>query len=29
MSDERKPILETRKLGITFGGLVAVSDFNI
>jgi branched-chain amino acid transport system ATP-binding protein len=29
MTDERKPILETRKLGITFGGLVAVSDFNI
>jgi branched-chain amino acid transport system ATP-binding protein len=29
MSDERMPILETRKLGITFGGLVAVSDFNI
>ena len=29
MSDELKPILETRKLGITFGGLVAVSDFNI
>lgn len=29
MSNERTPILETRKLGITFGGLVAVSDFNI
>jgi len=29
MSDERTPILETKKLGITFGGLVAVSDFNI
>ena len=29
MSEERTPILETRKLGITFGGLVAVSDFNI
>ncbi len=29
MSDERIPTLETRKLGITFGGLVAVSDFNI
>ena len=29
MSEERKPILETRKLGIAFGGLVAVSDFNI
>ena len=26
---ERVPILETRKLGITFGGLVAVQDFNI
>ena len=29
MSEARSPILETRKLGITFGGLVAVSDFNI
>jgi branched-chain amino acid transport system ATP-binding protein len=29
MTDERTPILETRKLGITFGGLVAVSNFNI
>jgi branched-chain amino acid transport system ATP-binding protein len=29
MTDERTPILETRKLGIAFGGLVAVSDFNI
>ena len=29
MSEARTPILETRKLGITFGGLVAVSDFNI
>ena len=29
MTEERTPILETRKLGITFGGLVAVSDFNI
>ena len=29
MTEEHAPILETRKLGITFGGLVAVSDFNI
>ncbi len=29
MAEERKPILETSKLGITFGGLVAVQDFNI
>ncbi len=29
MAEERIPVLETRKLGITFGGLVAVSDFNI
>ena len=29
MTDQHTPILETRKLGITFGGLVAVSDFNI
>ena len=29
MSEARTPILETRKLGITFGGLVAVSNFNI
>ena len=29
MSEARSPILETRKLGITIGGLVAVSDFNI
>jgi len=29
MTEERIPVLETRKLGITFGGLVAVSDFNI
>ena len=27
--DERKPVLETRKLGISFGGLKAVNDFNI
>ena len=26
---ERIPVLETRKLGISFGGLKAVSDFNI
>ena len=26
---ERKPVLETRKLGISFGGLKAVNDFNI
>ena len=29
MSEQNTPILETKKLGITFGGLVAVSDFNI
>ena len=29
MADERIPVLETRKLSISFGGLVAVSDFNI
>ena len=29
MAEQRTPVLETRKLGITFGGLVAVSDFNI
>ena len=28
-SDGRLPVLETRKLGITFGGLKAVSDFNL
>ena len=27
--DERIPVLETRKLGISFGGLKAVNDFNI
>ena len=27
--DERTPVLETRKLGISFGGLKAVNDFNI
>ena len=26
---EKKPVLETRKLGISFGGLQAVQDFNI
>jgi branched-chain amino acid transport system ATP-binding protein len=29
MAEERIPVLETRKLGIIFGGLVAVQDFNI
>ena len=29
MADVKTPVLETRKLSITFGGLVAVSDFNI
>ena len=29
MTEQRTPILETRKLGITFGGLKAVQDFNI
>ena len=29
MAEQRTPVLETRKLGISFGGLVAVSDFNI
>ena len=27
--EKRKPVLETRKLGISFGGLKAVNDFNI
>ena len=27
--DEQTPVLETRKLGISFGGLKAVNDFNI
>ena len=27
--DERTPVLETRKMGISFGGLKAVNDFNI
>ena len=25
----KTPVLETKKLGITFGGLKAVQDFNI
>lgn len=29
MSEQKTPILETRKLGISFGGLKAVQDFNI
>ena len=30
MAEEQKiPVLETRKLGISFGGLKAVNDFNI
>ena len=29
MSEQRTPVLETRHLGITFGGLRAVNDFNI
>ena len=29
MAENIVPVLETRKLGITFGGLVAVQDFNI
>ena len=29
MSEQKTPVLETRKLGITFGGLKAVQDFNI
>ena len=29
MSEKHVPTLETRKLGISFGGLKAVSDFNI
>lgn len=29
MAEEKTPVLETRKLGITFGGLKAVQDFNI
>ncbi len=29
MAEANTPVLETRKLGITFGGLVAVQDFNI
>lgn len=29
MAETRTPVLETKKLGITFGGLKAVQDFNI
>jgi branched-chain amino acid transport system ATP-binding protein len=29
MSEQRTPVLETKNLGITFGGLKAVQDFNI
>jgi len=29
MAEKKMPVLETRKLGITFGGLRAVQDFNI
>jgi len=29
MRDKKEPVLETRHLGITFGGLKAVQDFNI
>lgn len=29
MAEQKTPVLETRKLGITFGGLRAVQDFNI
>ena len=29
MNEEQTPVLETRHLGITFGGLKAVTDFNI
>ena len=29
MPETRTPVLETKKLGITFGGLKAVQDFNI
>ncbi len=29
MDEKKNPVLETRKLGISFGGLKAVSDFNI
>jgi len=29
MTEEKAPVLETRQLGITFGGLRAVQDFNI
>lgn len=29
MAEEKKPVLETKRLGISFGGLHAVQDFNI
>ena len=29
MAEKETPVLETKKLGISFGGLRAVSDFNI
>ena len=29
MVEKKTPVLETRKLGVTFGGLRAVSNFNI
>lgn len=29
MREKNTPILETRKLGISFGGLHAVQDFNL
>ena len=29
MPEKKLPVLETKKLGITFGGLKAVQDFNI
>ena len=28
MAEQKTPVLETRKLGISFGGLKAVQDFN-
>ena len=29
MAEQKTPVLETRKLGISFGGLKAVQDFNL
>ena len=29
LEGKKTPVLETKKLGITFGGLKAVQDFNI